>query len=248
MSSYLRATLRTRGIMGGSGKCRPRGSLPEEPEVQLSAGPTTPRTPTRSTSRLFSARKSPRTPAGGDREKSVPPERQGSTIASASGSSRKLGGDARDRSDTDHVLRWRDINLGRVIGVGASGAVHEADWNGSPVAVKVLHKKHLGPKDMEELADEAAMLLSLRHPNVISLYGACFEPTPTLVMALAPSGSRSEAGLAASSSRLTILQAEDAVDLRGRHTRAPHHPPWRRRQIGSCERGNKVAVPCYCTL
>ncbi len=65
------------------------------------------------------------------------------------------------------TLRYGQVLLGR--------------WRGALVAVKVLretslHRPNTGALD--EFRQEAAILQSLRHPNILMFYGACFNCQP----------------------------------------------------------------------
>ena len=54
-------------------------------------------------------------------------------------------------------------------------------WRGALVAVKVLHEIGEGGESPNALADfrrEADTLRSLRHPNILNFYGACFNSRP----------------------------------------------------------------------
>ena len=65
------------------------------------------------------------------------------------------------------------------LGEGAFGEVYrsaEGGWQGSTVAVKELKANGAMPQAaLTSLRQEAAMLASLRHPNVVSFLGVCLE-------------------------------------------------------------------------
>ena len=67
------------------------------------------------------------------------------------------------------------IHVKKQIGTGSFGAVYEAEWNGIAIAVKTLH----GILDEEAITDgfmrEVSTLARLRHPNVLTFYGASVE-------------------------------------------------------------------------
>ena len=54
-------------------------------------------------------------------------------------------------------------------------------WRGALVAVKVLRETSLQRSNtgaLDEFRQEAAILQSLRHPNILMFYGACFDCQP----------------------------------------------------------------------
>jgi hypothetical protein len=73
-------------------------------------------------------------------------------------------------------LRWADVGVtGRVLGMGAHGSVYEARLNGTDVALKVWQDDAIAVS-----TSEAAILMRLRHPNVLSVFGVLRDP-PALV-------------------------------------------------------------------
>ena len=95
------------------------------------------------------------------------------------------------------MVRFEDIHVAVQLGIGASGHVYSGTWRGAPVAVKQLGglgadwgsmgllrtAQHpvAGAKAakaasralelLRRLVREAAILSSLRHPNVVALFG-----------------------------------------------------------------------------
>lgn len=83
-----------------------------------------------------------------------------------------------------------DLELGRVIGQGAFGKVHEGRWRGRAVAIKLLICQDLRHDIMRELESEVKIMSVLRHPNICRLLGACMEPQHrALVVELSQRGS-----------------------------------------------------------
>eukprot|EP01119_Soliformovum_irregulare_P003807 TRINITY_DN14869_c0_g1_i1.p1 TRINITY_DN14869_c0_g1~~TRINITY_DN14869_c0_g1_i1.p1 ORF type:complete len:724 (-),score=103.23 TRINITY_DN14869_c0_g1_i1:43-2214(-) len=74
-------------------------------------------------------------------------------------------------------IDFNDVKLGRRIGRGSAGDVFAGLWHGSDVAVKVIPIQALS-KDMasETILQEASLLKSLRHPNILQYMGACAQP------------------------------------------------------------------------
>jgi len=85
------------------------------------------------------------------------------------------------------------------LGEGSFGVVFrsaERGWQGVTVAVKELRTEGpVPPAVQDELNREAAILASLRHPNVISLYGVRFQPgaSPQIITEYAPGGNLQDA-------------------------------------------------------
>eukprot|EP00930_Biecheleria_cincta_P055557 TRINITY_DN41872_c0_g1_i1.p1 TRINITY_DN41872_c0_g1~~TRINITY_DN41872_c0_g1_i1.p1 ORF type:complete len:776 (+),score=119.72 TRINITY_DN41872_c0_g1_i1:109-2436(+) len=82
----------------------------------------------------------------------------------------KLGAQQRWLIDPAHVELMPTI-----VGRGKFGIVVEAAYGGTPVAVKIPGGKLLAPA-LSELGNELRVLRHLRHPNIVSLHGACVVP------------------------------------------------------------------------
>ena len=65
--------------------------------------------------------------------------------------------------------------LGRALGAGTFGEVQAATLNGTPVAVKKLHRHRLDEANLRAFKAECEMQLSLRHPNLIQLLGGAWS-------------------------------------------------------------------------
>ena len=67
-----------------------------------------------------------------------------------------------------------EITLGPMLGRGGAGTVRAGTWLGMPVAVKRLDERTIGDTQQRwNLAQEAAILASLRHPCVCQFFGTC---------------------------------------------------------------------------
>lgn len=87
-------------------------------------------------------------------------------------------------------IDFAEITLGRLIGEGAFGKVHEAKWRGKSVAVKLLICQDLRKDILSEFMSEVEIMSVLRHPNICRLLGACLEPpNRALVVELLQRGS-----------------------------------------------------------
>lgn len=107
-------------------------------------------------------------------------------------------------------VAYNDLRLEKQIGEGSFGKVYLARWRETIVAVKVLSNPDIAawstPPHTEEeaavraeamttmlesLEKEAAMMASLRHPNVVMYLGICLEP-PCVVTEYCARGSLSD--------------------------------------------------------
>lgn len=86
-----------------------------------------------------------------------------------------------------HATQWHGLFCFcfRLIGAGAFGEVYLARWHSSEVAVKCLTAGTLAPdggmgshttEAVADLMREADILASLRHPNVVAVYGVVLPP------------------------------------------------------------------------
>ncbi len=85
-------------------------------------------------------------------------------------------------SDLAFCVKASDIVLHEVLGEGFYGKVLSARWQGNWVAVKVL--KHKKADQLNEVLKEVALLIRLRHPNVIAFYGCTAPPEPYIISEL----------------------------------------------------------------
>jgi len=71
----------------------------------------------------------------------------------------------------------KKLKLRHAIGKGNFGAVYLGTWLGSPVAVKtLLPELQTNEKMVKRFIDEARLMATLHHPNVVLLLGACTQP------------------------------------------------------------------------
>lgn len=95
--------------------------------------------------------------------------------------------DWEDATDSNHpfhsdvVIKWSQLKIESKLGNGAFGEVKKAHYRGTPVAVKMLH---IGDA-AQAFFQEATLLCSLRHPNIVACLGVCvIEPNLAIVMEL----------------------------------------------------------------
>jgi len=126
----------------------------------------------------------------------------------------------------DHKL-WEidagDIEFVRKLGEGEFGEVHMGRWNGTLVAVKVLHKSD--EVAMGDFRTERNVLMRTHHPHTVQFLGAVTSTMPLMIVAeLMPGGSLQD--LFSSQVKLSVRrQVEIALDCaRGMvylHTKKP---------------------------
>lgn len=76
-----------------------------------------------------------------------------------------------------------EIVLGPVIGKGSYGEVYRADWRGILVAVKKLPASLLEDKKLlRDFYQEATIMSSLRHPNIVQYLGTCVIGTDLCII------------------------------------------------------------------
>ena len=104
--------------------------------------------------------------------------------------SERRAGRAERRLERQWAVREEDVQLCETIGRGRFGVVHRARWQGVNVAVKVISpdaSKVEKDAASQLLTNEARLLASVRHTNVVRFLGVCEKP-PMLLMALTPDG------------------------------------------------------------
>ena len=85
-------------------------------------------------------------------------------------------------------IDFKAIQVGRRIGQGSFGTVYAASWNETPVAVKLLAENDnvfdidanvfpcISHSLMTKLEEEAGLMASLRHPNIVQFMGISTHP------------------------------------------------------------------------
>ena len=68
-------------------------------------------------------------------------------------------------------IPFERIQLGKKIGAGGAGQVYQGYYANQKVAIKELFATLMNPSDLEEFKQEAALLASMRHPNIVQFYG-----------------------------------------------------------------------------
>nr|KAI8768231.1 tyrosine-protein kinase CSK-like [Biomphalaria glabrata] len=76
------------------------------------------------------------------------------------------------------VINRSDLELGELVGKGDFGDVYKGFYKGQAIAAKVLKDQDRGN---EQFMKEAALMTSLRHPNLVRLIGIVLSDTAILV-------------------------------------------------------------------
>jgi serine/threonine protein kinase len=94
----------------------------------------------------------------------------------------------RRESSTFRCIAIDDIAIKQRIGEGSFGAVYQAQWDHTPVALKILS---VGKKESDQTAaqqvamaaleKEAGLMAELHHPNVVHFLGISEWPNPAIV-------------------------------------------------------------------
>jgi serine/threonine protein kinase len=102
-----------------------------------------------------------------------------------------------------YAIDFDTLHMGRNIGEGSFGKVYLAVWNETPVAVKVLvdtssaldrklddpmRLRRLAAPVLDKLAEEAGLMASMRHPNIVQFMGIVSMP-PCVVTEFCERGS-----------------------------------------------------------
>ncbi|KAG2386314.1 hypothetical protein C9374_002760 [Naegleria lovaniensis] len=72
----------------------------------------------------------------------------------------------------DWLIKLEDIEIISKIGEGGQGVVYKARWRNADVALKSI-KIDDSDLDSNEFENEASLLSSIRHPNVVTFFGVC---------------------------------------------------------------------------
>ncbi|GMI37975.1 hypothetical protein TrRE_jg13433 [Triparma retinervis] len=75
-------------------------------------------------------------------------------------------------------LKFRKDRRGdkKMIGEGSHAKILLADFHGTPCAVKRMAATQAGRVALERFQTEIAMMMTLRHPNIVQIFGGCWPP------------------------------------------------------------------------
>eukprot|EP00727_Mastigamoeba_balamuthi_P008049 m51a1_g3865 putative serine threonine protein (1207) ;mRNA; r:419741-424034 len=68
-------------------------------------------------------------------------------------------------------LKRSELEIGERIGKGLFGTVHNGDWHGTPVAIRVIDKSEITREDLSAIKSEMLLTHSLHHPNLLMMLG-----------------------------------------------------------------------------
>jgi len=79
------------------------------------------------------------------------------------------------------LLTRDDVQLGKILGSGASCTVYKGKYKRTPVAIKMMRDTFMGQSLKKEFEREVTAMMRLRHPNLVMFMGACAEPQMIIV-------------------------------------------------------------------
>eukprot|EP00727_Mastigamoeba_balamuthi_P011527 m51a1_g6998 putative serine threonine-protein kinase ctr1-like (2210) ;mRNA; r:188190-197572 len=79
-------------------------------------------------------------------------------------------------------LKRSELEIGERIGKGQFGTVHNGDWHGTPVAIRVIDKTEITHEDLKAIKSEMMMTHSLHHPNLLMMLGYSETKTDLLIV------------------------------------------------------------------
>ena len=92
------------------------------------------------------------------------------------------------------IVKEAELRKGGILGFGAFGTVHKGVWIPPgenvkiPVAIKVLHEGTATSNANKEILDEAFIMATVEHPNLLQLLAVCMTKQMMLVTQLMPLG------------------------------------------------------------
>ena len=79
-------------------------------------------------------------------------------------------------------IKPSDISRGEMIGSGGFGAVYKGKWSGRHVAIKTLACSHLDEEAEAEFKKELEVMVGLRSPQIIEVYGAVLQTRQMMIV------------------------------------------------------------------
>jgi Ran GTPase-activating protein (RanGAP) involved in mRNA processing and transport/predicted Ser/Thr protein kinase len=87
------------------------------------------------------------------------------------------------------ILDYNQLALDKELGRGGFGVVYHGTYRFNEVAIKQLHLTNPSKESLEEFQQEMAVMMRLRCPQIVQLYGVYFKPSYGIVMEYMPMGS-----------------------------------------------------------
>eukprot|EP00727_Mastigamoeba_balamuthi_P001377 m51a1_g11236 putative serine threonine protein kinase (519) ;mRNA; r:13584-16932 len=79
-------------------------------------------------------------------------------------------------------MKRSELEIGETIGKGQFGSVHSGDWNGTPVAIRVIDNMAASKEDLRIIKGEMELTHNLHHPNLLMLLGYCESKDDLLIV------------------------------------------------------------------
>lgn len=76
----------------------------------------------------------------------------------------------------NYRIDFKSLVLGQLIGSGSFGHVYSGEYRGADVAIKKLKHQKMNKQQLEEFSQESAVMVGLRHPNIVLFMGVCIDP------------------------------------------------------------------------
>jgi len=73
------------------------------------------------------------------------------------------------------TIPFSQLTIGKVIGQGGQGQIYKGEFSGVAVAIKEIMSVMFDPTQTKDLQDEASMLSSIHHPNIVQFYGMSID-------------------------------------------------------------------------
>lgn len=76
-----------------------------------------------------------------------------------------------------------EMEMGKIIGKGATSEVYIGQYMFSPVAIKKIRLGSLTHKQLVSIVNEISCLKKIRHPNIVSLYAMAIDQNQSVYLA-----------------------------------------------------------------
>eukprot|EP00002_Diphylleia_rotans_P020379 TRINITY_DN3959_c0_g1_i12.p1 TRINITY_DN3959_c0_g1~~TRINITY_DN3959_c0_g1_i12.p1 ORF type:complete len:2096 (+),score=283.10 TRINITY_DN3959_c0_g1_i12:43-6330(+) len=75
-----------------------------------------------------------------------------------------------------------ELQFFNILGEGSFGKVYRGEWRGTDVAIKKILDNKMAGEQTESFKREIAMVVQLRHPNIVLYMGACFAKNSVCIV------------------------------------------------------------------